>query len=328
MNDQSKTLCQATCAVLSSVIFSQASQDGPTPWTLPDGREICPSGLARALASLSARQVKAMGLQTSGICGRPGSTLSRSAGLQSSLENRLRARLQTLGSTLYTLTWKVWTTPSGVSRSRLRASAPRTSVTETTGWPTPTTRDWKDTGDLSGSILRKDGQIRNDTVPRVAWLAGWPTPTVGNAMGSQSSEGMGATGRTADGRKNAVSLNHLATFAGWPTPVANDDNKTPEAHLAMKQRMGQRDGTNANRTAITSLQVMSKFIEIDQPARLTVHGELVTGSTAGMASGGQLNPAHSRWLMGFPPEWCDCAVTAMPSTRTKRRSSSVPASKR
>ena len=35
----------------------------------------------------------------------------------------------------------------------------------------------------------------------------------------------------------------------WPTPVANDDNKTPAAHLAMKERMG------GNRTAITSLQV-------------------------------------------------------------------------
>ena len=41
----------------------------------------------------------------------------------------------------------------------------------------------------------------------------------------------------------------------WPTAVAQDDNKTPEAHLAMKRRMGERDGSNANRTAITSLQV-------------------------------------------------------------------------
>jgi hypothetical protein len=48
----------------------------------------------------------------------------------------------------------------------------------------------------------------------------------------------------------------------WPTVVANDDNKTPEAHLAMKQRMGERDGTGANRTAITSLQVMTKAIAL------------------------------------------------------------------
>jgi hypothetical protein len=45
----------------------------------------------------------------------------------------------------------------------------------------------------------------------------------------------------------------------WPTPVANDNNKTPEAHLAMKQRMGERDGTGANRTAVTSLQVASEL---------------------------------------------------------------------
>lgn len=46
--------------------------------------------------------------------------------------------------------------------------------------------------------------------------------------------------------------------SSWPTATANDDNKSPEAHLAMKKRMGERDGTGANRTAITSLQVMAK----------------------------------------------------------------------
>tara|TARA_Y100000310_G_scaffold256814_1_gene264712 strand:+ start:363 stop:818 length:456 start_codon:yes stop_codon:yes gene_type:complete len=46
----------------------------------------------------------------------------------------------------------------------------------------------------------------------------------------------------------------------WPTATANDDDKSPEAHLAMKKRMGERDGTNANRTAITSLQVMAKAL--------------------------------------------------------------------
>jgi hypothetical protein len=44
----------------------------------------------------------------------------------------------------------------------------------------------------------------------------------------------------------------------WPMACAQPDNKTPEAHLAMKKRMGERDGTGANRTAITDLQVMMK----------------------------------------------------------------------
>lgn len=160
---------------MSSVTFLQASGGGFTPLTLPDGRVTDPCGLALALASLSARQVKALGLQTSGIYGPPGSISSRSVGLQSSLESRLRAVVSSRGSTLYALTWKEWVTPLGQSLSLLRASPRPMSECGRTGWPTPTARDYKDTGNLSGSMTRRDGRMRHDTLPRVAWLSGSQT---------------------------------------------------------------------------------------------------------------------------------------------------------
>lgn len=39
------------------------------------------------------------------------------------------------------------------------------------------------------------------------------------------------------------------------------------------------------------------------PLRLTVFGEMRTGSFVEMENGVQLNPAHSRWLQGLPKAW-------------------------
>lgn len=55
--------------------------------------------------------------------------------LQRRLEESLRHHLSGKGSILFKLTWKEWVTPSGVKRSRLRASAHNSSATAPTGMP-------------------------------------------------------------------------------------------------------------------------------------------------------------------------------------------------
>ena len=166
-----QTIFEAT----RNAISSPALASGPTHFGAPDGQTTDLFGPVPVRVNLSARQAKALGLMTSGTCGRHSTTSLKSAALQLCLESRLRARTQTLGSTLYAMTWKPWVTPSGRSRFRLRASVLRTSGTGFTGWVTHTTRDWKDSG--ADIRPRADGSARLDQLPRQANLCGWPTTT-------------------------------------------------------------------------------------------------------------------------------------------------------
>ena len=111
---------------------SQGSGSGPTPCAVLGGLTIAQFGQALAPANLSATQAAALGLLMSGISGRRGSNSSLSASLQSSLENRLRARTASAGSTLFTLTWKQRATSSQPPTSPRAESGPPTSDNDST----------------------------------------------------------------------------------------------------------------------------------------------------------------------------------------------------
>ena len=175
-------------------------------------------------------------------------------------------------------------------------------------WPTPSVRDYKDTGDLSKSQFRKDGKERKDTVPRVAELAGWVSPT------TQDHSRGGKEARPTD---TGVPLTQQVVLAGWATPSAMGDT-TGGGCIgdAIKAANGEKRPSGASRGTKLKEQVL-----LTGPCRLTAYGEMLTGSSAAMESGGQLNPAHSRWLMGLPQEWDACAPTETRSVLLKRRAS-------
>ena len=312
MNVQLSMFPQPTSPDSGSAISSPASEGGPSPCASPAGPTTGKYGQDHAHANLSARQAKALGLTISGISGRPGSISSASADLQSSLESRLRARTQSLGSTLYTLIWKPWVTPSGVSRSRLRASVRRTSEIGTTGWATPVAHEarlgyQRRRGDTKGSQESLTTQVVNalapDHDPRlagldVAWLAGWPTPMAG----TPAQNGNNAAGNNDSSRRTVA-------LSGWGTPTASEPGGTGEQYVA---RSIAKTGNQA--PTMLAHQVGAY---LPGPARYTASGELLTGCSAGMDAGGQLRPAHSRWLMGYPRAWDECAPLPLP--KSKRR---------
>ncbi|GBR19776.1 hypothetical protein ACFFGW_06280 [Asaia spathodeae] len=159
------------------------------------------------------------------------------------------------------------------------------------GWPTPTKTD-------SERGEKYDPFAPNMTLNMAAQRAGWPTPQASGGSG-------GGQAKRAMNPDRSNDLMDFAMLAGWPTPETRDHKDGQECPNVPPNSLLGRDVWKA-----------------DQPIRITASGQALTGSDAATASSGQLNPAHSRWLMGYPPEWDACAVTAMQSCPRSRRNSS------
>lgn len=112
----------------------------------------------------------------------------------------------------------------------------------------------------------------------------------------------------------------MALLAGWATPTANTNEGSIDGKEARREALKAKwAGKTGNGM---SLSMFEQAHPNRSPARRMASGELLTGSCAAMDAGGQLNPAHSRWLMALPPEWDACAPMATRSTRKRRGSSS------
>lgn len=272
---------------------SQESGYGVMRYDPQDGKIRDESGQVLARASLSARQVKALGLLTSGTSGPLGSTSFLSDDLSQFLGNRLQVKAALAGSTLYKLTLKDWATPAGRWLRLLRATGLRISEKDCTGWPTPLRADGRG---RAGKAAHKVSELPNAVD---AFLAGWATPKASDGSGGRTTETKGG---------GNVHLDKQARLSGWPTPTAKI--KAGGEYSDPKKALARVLGPHAND--------LRDFAQLATPKRLTASGVMLTGSSAQMESGGRLNPAHSRWLMGLPPEWDACAPTETRLSRRKR----------
>ena len=270
---------------------SLASRAGPTHSSLQDGRQTDLFGPDHVPASPSAPPATKKDTQMTAISGPISVGLSESANLTQCLANKLRRRLADVGSPEFKLTWKHWDIESGLRIYALRASARRIFDSGFFGLggggPTPTA----DTAERSKRY--KQGGL---PLSAAAQTAGWPTPRTptGEAESAARKQELGRT------RSGGGDLQAAAQTAGWPTPNAE------EARRGFQNRANGKKGVQKSLTTVV--------VE-------AVDGPTESGYLAPTEKRGVLNPALSRWLMGYPVEWDSCGATAMQSLPSKRKRS-------
>ena len=329
MNDQLKTSYRLNYEASHSVTSSPALESGLTLSDWLESETIAPCGPALVRVNLSARQAKEAGLLTSGTYGPHGSISFENAGLARYLESKWRAKMASHGSTLFALTCKERVTPAGAAIFALRASARRISDNGYSSWPTPMA------GSPASETYNEAGN--SDYSRKTVALASWPTPKASDCQGGRTTETAGGgnahldrdvrlaswatpkshtvTGAASRAENHKSRLEDQVFLSSWATPAHRDCRYANAESYA--ERGGGSKGEQLNNQVVHLTQV-------NGPARLTAIGILLTGSSARMASGGQLNPEHSRWLQGVLAAWENCAPTETRSALNKRKSLSKP----
>lgn len=276
-----------TLTGLNNVISSPELAAGRLPSASLASPMITRAGQEAHHVSHSAQQVSNLGSSTSDTLPQHLCALSLSAALQSSLANRLRRQLESTGSMIYSMSWKEKNTPAGRQYCQRLASVLRIKETDyslvQSFWNTTAASD----GLRGGTGITKG--MTGSSLSQLVKMAAWPSPCAQNGTVNGYQDWQKVIKRKEARRQQ--NLQDVVILAAWPTPRARDHH------------------TEGAGKHSPSLSRLAEVVSPPVPIRITASGRVLTGSAAKMENSGRLRPEHSRWLMGFPPEWDACAVT-------------------
>ena len=211
---------------------------------------------------------------------------------------------------------------SGMRHSRGVADT-MTAVASLAGWKTPCVPN-------GGRIRLNIGKHQDGTKAQIgleneAKLAGLEDARrhTGPNRGSGRSQQSGNQRESAEAGGHVVNLQDQVRLAGWTTPTSTErsgqgpvnESLALDAKLSgwatPKVQTGEYQYGNADHSQIN--------LNLQGQARLTAFGDQPIGCLLGpngweiVPASGQLNAAHSRWLMGLPSVWDDCGVSSIES---------------